>query len=247
MPLPTLDLKINLGGAIQIHPPAHPLQAVSYAESWCVGIWSTSHAVHWHPNTQIFGVNLKPVGAWALFNLPLYELHNQVIPLDALWGQFAAEVRERLAAALTMQARFALLEQLLLTRLRAMPYNAKWVQAAVAQIARAQGVLSIQSLSDQMGISQTHLATLFKQMVGALPKELARLYRFERVLHTVDVEHPVDWTQITYQCGYYDQAHFNKDFSALTGYSPTEYLRLRRQVSAEHPDHQRHYRNLPIL
>jgi AraC-like DNA-binding protein len=247
VPLPSFDLKLNFGGAVRMVVPAHPERTAFFGESWCVGVWSESHAVDWPSDMQIIGVNLKPVGASILFDLPLYELHNQVVTLDTLWGNFATEIRERLYAAPTTQVRLAVLEKLLLARLYNVPSNFNIVQYAVLQIARYQGALSIRSLSDEVGISQTHLARLFKQMVGVLPKELARLHRFESVLRSIDISQPVDWTQLAYQCGFYDQAHFSKDFAAFTGASPSDYLRLRRQLCAENPEHLPLYRNLPTV
>ncbi|MBZ0293829.1 MAG: helix-turn-helix domain-containing protein, partial [Anaerolineae bacterium] len=49
----------------------------------------------------------------------------------------------------------------------------------------------------------------------------------------IDPTRPVDWTRIAQQCGYYDQSHFNKDFVAFSGHSPTGYLHLRRRVFAK--------------
>jgi len=73
-------------------------------------------------------------------------------------------------------------------------------------------VLSIRALSDQMGLSQNHLGTQFKRLVGGTPKELARLTRFEWTLRSIDPTQPVDWTRVAHQSHYYDQSHFNKDF-----------------------------------
>jgi AraC-like DNA-binding protein len=246
VPLPSFDLKFNFGGVVRMFEPTRPERAASFNESWCVGVWSESHAVDWPLDMQITGVSLKPAGAWMLFNLPLYELHNQVVTLDRLWGNFATEVWERLYTAPTRQARFALLEQVLLARLYDTSYNFKIVRYAVSQIARHQGAVTIHSLSKDVGLSQTHLTRLFKQMVGALPKELARLYRFQHVLHSIDVSRPVDWTGIAHQCGFYDQAHFSREFTAFSGARPTDYLKLRRQLYAENPEHVPLYRNLPI-
>jgi transcriptional regulator GlxA family with amidase domain len=83
-------------------------------------------------------------------------------------------------------------------------------------------------------------------MVGVSPKELAGLYRLEHVLRILDPTQPVDWALIAQQSGYYDQAHLNKDFMAHLGHSPTDFLRLRRRVQAENPDHDRPLRTLPI-
>jgi AraC-like DNA-binding protein len=53
-------------------------------------------------------------------------------------------------------------------------------------------------------------------------------------------------TRIAHQAQFYDQSHFNKDFVAFTGYSPSEYVQVRGRVEAENPEHARVLRNLPI-
>lgn len=173
LPFPTLDLKINFGGPLQVGGADHAEPFAAFAESWWTGLWSTCHTVDWPPDMQLFGVNFKPGGGYPFLQFPLSELHNQVISLDAIWGLYAAEIRERLCAVPTIQARFALLERLLLARLHEIPHGLNAAQNAVAQIARHHGTLSIRALSDHIGISQNHLLTLLKRMVGVAPKVLA--------------------------------------------------------------------------
>jgi len=246
MPGSQLDLKINFGGAIQAYAADHAQPFATCSDSWWVGLWSAYHVVDWPLDIQFFGVSFKAGGAYPFLQLPLSELHNHVVSLDAIWGHFAAEIRERLYAAPTIQARFARLEQCLLARLCEAPSGLNAVQYALAQIARQHGALSIRALSDQIGVSQNHLSTQFKRLVGGTPKELTRLYRFERTLRSIDPTQPVDWTRVAHQSLYYDQSHFNKDFVAITGHNPTEYLRLRRRVHAENPQHAQDLRLLPI-
>jgi AraC-like DNA-binding protein len=50
---------------------------------------------------------------------------------------------------------------------------------------------------------------------------------------------------MAHQSGFYDQSHFNKDFAAFTGDSPTDYRR-RRRFHAEKPEHARFLGNLTI-
>jgi AraC-like DNA-binding protein len=151
-----------------------------------------------------------------------------------------------LYAASTLQAGFALLEQLLLARLCDPPHGLDVVRCAVSEIAQHHGALSIPVLSEQLGISQNHLRTQFKRLVGVPPKEVARFYRFARVLRLIDSAEQVDLTLIAHRSHFYDQSHFNKEFVAFTGHSPSEYVQLRRRVEAEHPEHARGYHNLPI-
>lgn len=246
LPDSRLDLKINFGGAIQAYEADHAEPFATCSNSWWVGLWSEYHIVDWPPDMQFFGVSFKPGGAYPFLQIPLSELHNQVVPLEAVWGHGAAEIRERMYAAPTLQARFDLLEQYLLARFCEDPHGLNAVKYALEQIAQSNSVLSIRVLSDQMGISQNHLGTQFKRLVGGTPKELARLYRFQHALRGIDPAKPVDWMRVAHQSRYYDQSHFNKDFVEFTGHNPTEYLRLRCRVHDENPQHAQYLRLLPM-
>jgi AraC-like DNA-binding protein len=246
LPLPGLDLKINFGGVFQVYDENQGEPFTTLTESWVLGLWTKSHIVDWPEDLQYLGVNFKPGGAYPFLGLPLSELQNQVVSLDAIWGTFAAELRERLYDAPTIQARFALLEQFLLARLREPPPGLKFVQCAVAEIARHHGTLSIRELSERLGMSQKHLIVQFKQMVGCTPKELGRLYRFGDILASIDPTQPVDWTLVAHQFYFHDQSHFIRDFREFSGHTPTDYLRLLRQMHAEKPDRIQHLRLLPI-
>jgi AraC-like DNA-binding protein len=246
LPMPSLHLMINFGDTFQVYEAGHAKPFAACAESWFVGLWSEYHIMDSPRNMEILNVSFKPGGAYPFLRLPLSELHNQIVSLDVIWGQFAAEIRERLSSVPTMEARFDLLEQLLVARLHEAPQGLNAVQYAVAQIARHRGALSIGALSDLMGISQKHLITQFKGMVGGTPKELARLYRFRYVLQSINPTQPIDWMQVAGQSCYYDQSHFNKDFKAFTGHTPTEYLPLRSQIHDEKSATFRHLSRLPI-
>src|SRR5260221_3917623 len=121
--MPTLwfDLKVNFRGAVQAYEVDHTEPLAVCTESWSMGLWNAFHIVEWPPDVQLFGVCFKPGGAYPFLQIPISELHNRVVSLDEIWGDFAAEIRERLYAVPTVQAGFALLERLLYERLRETP------------------------------------------------------------------------------------------------------------------------------
>src|SRR5262245_44920650 len=136
LPMPSLHLMVNFGDAFHVYEADHARPLAACTESWLVGLWSAYHIMDTPQNTQILNVSFKPGVAYPFLRLPLSELHNQFVSLDTIWGQFAAEIRERLYAAPTIQSRFALLERLLLARLCETPQDFNGVQYAVGQIAR---------------------------------------------------------------------------------------------------------------
>lgn len=245
-PMPSLHLMINFGPAFQVYAPHQTAPFATCTESWWIGLWNTYYIVDWSQPVQFYGIHFKPAGVYPFLRLPLSELRNQVVPMDTIQGQFAAEIREQLYAAPTIQAGFALLEQLLLARLADTLYGLDVVQYAIAQTARQHGTLSIRALSDHIGISQNHLGTQFKRMVGVPPKELARFYRFAHIVCSIDPSKPVDWGRIARQSRFYDLSHLNKDFVEFTGHNPSDYLRLRRRFYDENPNHSLDVGPLPI-
>ena len=92
-------------------------------------------------------------------------------------------------------------------------------------------------LSVAAGVSTTHLAQRFKELIGVTPKRLARTYRFAATVFAIDPAGPIDWGDLAYGAGYFDQAHFGHEFRAFTGLTPTRYLEVRRRFLREHPGH----------
>ena len=246
LPFAWSNLMINLGQPFQVYRPEEARPFIHCTESWWAGIWNTYHMVDWPSEVRLFGAHFKSSGAYPFLQFPLSEMNSQVVPLDAIWRRYAGAIRERLSEATTIEAGFALLERLLLARLNEAPCSLDMVQYAITEIDQHDGVLSIHELSDQLGVSQNHLRLQFERLVGIPPKEVARLFRFTNVLRLIDSEPSADLTLITYQAQFYDQSHFYKDFVAFAGNTPSEYVRLRRRVEAESPEHARAHHNLPV-
>lgn len=245
-PMPSENLMVNLGAPFRLRDAIPSAPPAACVDSWCTGLWTRYYLVDWPPSVRLVGVHFKPGGAYPFLGTPLSELRDQVVPMEAIWGRFAAELRERLHDAPTAPAALALLEKLLRARLLDAPDGVDLVRHAIGQIAGRHGAVSIRTLSDRAGVSVNHLGTQFKRVVGIPPKRLARIYRFARVVTSLDAAGPVDWSHLAHQAQYYDQSHFNKDFVAFTGHSPTDYLRLRRRFLVENPGHALDLGPLPI-
>ncbi len=86
------------------------------------------------------------------------------------------------------------------------------------------------ALATELGCSRKHLVAQFHEQIGAAPKTIARILRFQhavRLFNRASATSPVSGADIASACGYFDQAHFIKDFRQLAGITPTEYLRQR--------------------
>ena len=104
-------------------------------------------------------------------------------------------------------------------------------------IAATSGAVAIGDLSGAAGVSSTHLAQRFKELVGVTPKRLARSQRFAATMLAIDPAGPIDWGDVAAGAGYVDQAHFGHEFREFTGLTPTRYIDVRRRFLREHPGH----------
>ena len=229
LPTSTIELIINFG------PPHRKYNTAEtdfdlMKDCWIAGFQTGFIVNEPVAETCMMGVRFKPGGAYPFLDLPILEITDFVIDMDHLWGGFAHEVRNRLLELTSVQSRFSLLEMIMFERLNRDRLELAAVKYAIDSIFGAGGNLSLRALSDDIGISQKHLNHQFKKSVGVSPKQFSRVAKFQNVLKRIDPFSPIDLGSIAYTCSYYDQAHFNHDFSRFTGMSPTDYVSFRRSL-----------------
>lgn len=92
---------------------------------------------------------------------------------------------------------------------------------AIGIVLRNKGLVNLSQDLD-IGVSDRQLRRLFQYYVGDTPKAFARVIRFQ---HFLSLAKNQNCDKSTYlDAGYYDQAHFNKEFKALFGLTPRQAL-----------------------
>lgn len=86
------------------------------------------------------------------------------------------------------------------------------------------GQVKVNEVAKQTCYSERHLNRLFLAQIGMGIKNYARLTRFNYVLKHIQ-KSPLCFAALSQQAGYFDQAHFDKDFKAISGVSPQKYLK----------------------
>jgi AraC-like DNA-binding protein len=165
-------------------------------------------------------IDLSPVAARRLLGVPMGELANAVVDLDALLGRAAGELAERLFDAPSWPARFALLDAAFAARLAGSPPPPPAVAHAWRRL--EAGERSVERLAGELGCSRRHLAVQFRDHIGLSPKRMARILRFQRVADGLRERRGL--AELAYECGYADQPHLNRDFRAFAGVTPTEFV-----------------------
>jgi AraC-like DNA-binding protein len=235
-PMPAAVLIVNLGAPFRIRAGTD-IEAAEYADGVVVTTPTRALEFGYPPGTRSVGVHFKPWGPAPFLPMPAAELCDRPVTLEDVWGRpTVAALRDRLATAAGPHEMLTLLEDQLM-RLVCETAGLGLVRHTSSVIAAATGAVAIGELSVAAGVSNTHLAQRFKEVVGITPKRLARTYRFTATVLAIDPAGPVDWLELAGRAGYYDQAHFGHDFRTFTGLTPTRYLDLRRRFLREHPGH----------
>ncbi|MFB7665325.1 helix-turn-helix domain-containing protein [Kitasatospora sp. NPDC056138] len=173
-----------------------------------------------HPGGQeAIRLELTPLGAYRLFAVPMSELTNTVVDVCDVLGPAAGLLVERLANTCDWAPRFDLLDAALLTRFELGPDTAPEVDHAWKLLSDAAGTIPVARIADRVGWSQKHLVRRFTEQVGLTPKTLARVLRFHRAVGMLG-QGGANLAELSAACGFYDQAHLNREFRALAGVTP---------------------------
>ena len=171
-------------------------------------------------------VNFTILGARLFLGTPLCDLTNRVVALDAVIDPPGRRLVEELGNTDSWAARFDRLDEEIMKRIGAaqLPSSLTW---AMQKMVRRHGVLSIGDLANEAGWSHRHFVKQFTEQIGLTPKVLARVLRFGQASQRLADAGGGHLADIAADCGYYDQAHFTRDFRAFAGVTPTELLASR--------------------
>lgn len=189
------------------------------------GIRESSRSIHYEKGTGNLLINFHPGAAAAFFHEPLHELFDLSLSArDLKNGKGLPELTERLAETPGKNGQLALVEATLSAKLLKKETD-PLIAAAIASIRSAGGNLRIADLSKELYISRDALEKRFRQNTGTTPKHFSSILRLRQAVdgHTQSKS----LTDLAISAGYYDQAHFIREFRRFTGRSPKQFFQER--------------------
>lgn len=212
-------LVFNLGNAALHTTGNFPSQHAS----WLYGQVNTYHdlalagSIHW------IIVVFRPYGAYHCWGVPAIEWSDGFFPAEEVLGPVIHDLSAALLKAGNLNERIRLLDTFLLRQVHKNMPDPVLVQA-VEQITAHEGLLPVQSLLKKLSVNERTLERKFRLYTGITPKHFSNIVRLnasaKRMLRMKTEDR---FTGIAYQSGYYDQAHFIRDFRKYTGMTPHQY------------------------
>jgi AraC-like DNA-binding protein len=172
-------------------------------------------------------IDLSPLGAHMLLGVSMGDLSELIVPFEDVIDAPVSTLVEQLFLAASWETRFQLLDAFILARIGEARPPSPDVAWAWRRLSETGGRLPINSLAAELGCSRRHLASRFREQIGPTPKTVARILRFRRAMQMLAGDDGRHVSEIAVDCGYYDQAHFNRDFRELAGTTPSTFFGSR--------------------
>lgn len=170
---------------------------------------------------RVFGVKFRPAGFASFARLPMRQLVDAVVGVEAATGKPPPAVRSDDDPAAVRRAVELFLREL---SPRAND-DAVLVDRLVSVAQEDRNIRSADDLAVIAGMSVRSLHRLFARYVGVGPKWIVKRSRVQEAADRVARAEHVDWARTAQELGYHDQAHFIRDFRAQVGFTPAAYAR----------------------
>ncbi|MCG8573323.1 MAG: helix-turn-helix domain-containing protein [Flavobacteriales bacterium] len=201
-------------------------------ESWTVrptvfvgGLHSESFILKAEKDSALLSIEFKSSGAKHFIKEGLNLFKNKVVDLDDVAPLFPSEVKEQLLKNLHNGTIVNCLESALIKHFREKEKSG--IDLAAQLILQNKGIIKIGDLADYINLSPSQFRKRFNKEIGMSPKEYTKIIRIDTLIKQMKNSTALNLTAIGYQMGYFDQAHFIKDFVSVTGLSPRNYCKER--------------------
>ena len=179
---------------------------------------------------RVFGVKFRPGGFGAFTGADVGAWTDRVVPLPAAFGNRAGELARGVLALEADRARADAVDDFLLDRAPARDERYDEVLAVVRDIQDDPALTSVELAARRHAMSVRSLQRLFRRYVGVGPKWVLQRARLHDAVDRIDTGRASDLASLAVELGWFDQAHFTRDFTALVGQSPAAYAARRAPV-----------------
>ncbi|MGN7722925.1 AraC family transcriptional regulator [Chitinophaga sp. 22620] len=192
------------------------INAFNPEEAWLAGFSASYSEFMLEREFHYTGIRFLPSAFPLLYGVPASVMTDRVEPLHMLLPG--------LAKALGARGKPENFDAIFLRELGNANFRVDHrFFSAMDRILQSKGAVQAEQLAE--GISARQLRRLFNQYVGESPKTFSKVVRFQQVLQAKPSLESLRRNKIFYDAGYYDQAHFIREFRAMYGLPPNTALR----------------------
>ena len=226
LPRGNVNILFNFGHALRVERPGASSPEADWHATLVCGLQTRPLVTRPAGLVYTLGVNLKPEGSFRFLRMPLDALTDIHVDGSLLWRD-ADALLNRLGETASFHAQCDLVLRWL-AGLADADGAATLVASACRDLERTASAGTVERAATNAGISPRHLQRLFTERVGLSPARYVQLARFARAVPLISSARTL--TEVAAAAGYFDQAHFCRDFRAFAGMTPDEYRKAGPRV-----------------
>lgn len=187
------------------------------------GVPTRRFDIHVQGRGTVFGIKFRPGGFAAMFGIPAHTLCDRVVPASELVPRDLSEALDVFGPELSLAEWTARTDRLLAASIPAPDADFELLLEVVRHMLHDRTLLRVSDVEHRVGVGRRRLQRLFSHYVGVSPKWVLSRYRMHDVVAALDNGYEGLLTDLAAAYGWYDQAHFIREFSALIGTTPSAY------------------------
>ncbi len=172
---------------------------------------------------KVLGVKFRVGGFYPFWNRDVALLFGTRMAANEVFGLEADDWLSTVLDAGDDAAMAEQAERALLTQLPSIDDQAELAASLVHETMNNRAIIRVEQLCEHSGMSVRQLQRLFRKYVGVTPKWVIKQFRLQEAAQHLEQDESAHWAELAVQLGYFDQAHFIKDFKSVLGQSPTAY------------------------
>lgn len=177
------------------------------------------------------GVHFSPTGLYRLLNQNMSAFANRILPIEVHLAQYKL-LHSKLREQSSVEGYISVLESFIESHALPLSPTLEAVGLAAQLICDSNGSKPLSQIATSSGLSERSMQRYFSEYIGVSPKSFARIARFNAVTRLMETEPSLRWPTILAEIGYFDAAHFAKDFKALSGQTPSAYYKGKTAYEA---------------
>lgn len=166
------------------------------------------------------GVRFLPAMFPQIFNISAIELSNRFEKLNLVVPHTASFIADSFSLYQNTEQIKKLLDTYYLELISGAKFESdNRLYEAISIILKNFGALNVET-DLNTGISPRQLRRLFEFYIGDTAKTFAKVVRFQHILRAKPSSQSLRQNKLFFDAGYYDQAHFIKEFKNFYGVTP---------------------------
>ena len=174
---------------------------------------------------RAFGIKFKPGAFRSLIGGPVSNLTDRTIPVAKLFGENGGRFVNDVNSLDEVSEIEAVAERFINSLNPQRDSKADTVDRIVTCIMSDRSITSVEQIVKSEASNKRSLQRLFDEYVGVGPRWVISRYRLQEAADRLARQGSVELSQLALELGYFDQAHFIRDFKTIMGMTPGEYSR----------------------